>query len=80
MERAYGTSAALDYTIALAGAIDTLAEHPRRCALIEPDLSELRRLIHRSHVAYFRIEARGVLVLRVLHTSRDHEAELASMR
>ena len=80
MEEAYGMNAALDYTIALTDAIDTLGDNPQRCPRFEPDLSELRRLIYRNHAVYFRLEGRDVLVLRVLHTSRDHEAELQPSR
>ena len=80
MERAYGTKAALDYTIALTDALDTLEDLPERCPSVGPELPAMRRLIHHNHVAYFRIEGREVLVLRVLHMSRDHEAELDAMR
>jgi plasmid stabilization system protein ParE len=65
--------AAADFILRLEERVSTLETFPSRCPLIpENDLigTEYRHLIYGDYRMIFRIEARTVYVLRIIHSSR----------
>lgn len=67
----WGLPRARDYLADLHHAFGLLAENPR----MGRDISELRRgvrrLVHASHVIYYRAETSGVLILDILGERQD---------
>jgi toxin ParE1/3/4 len=51
--------------------LDKIGRQPRSGAPREHLAPGLRAAFHRTYVIYYRIEARRVLVLRVIHGARD---------
>ena len=71
----HGVAAALGYIEGLQRAFEQLAEHPftgQQQDFIRP---RLRRLVHRSHIAYYEVVETRVMILRIEHTSRDRPTE-----
>ena len=65
----WGEPQAIRYLDRLETCCERLASHPahgRRCDYIRPDL---RRMEQGSHVVFYRKEAGGILVSRILHKS-----------
>lgn len=55
----------------------TLAEFPERFPLVEGrEASGVHRLVYRSYLIFYRVEAKGVVILRVLHGAQDYESIL----
>jgi toxin ParE1/3/4 len=66
-------AAAADFLLQLAKQVSTLETFPARCPLIsENDVigSQYRHLIHGDYRVIFRIEARVVYVVRIIHAAR----------
>ena len=67
----FGEGQADTYHEALFERFEGLDENP----LMGRDYSELRphlrRLEHRSHSIYYRVDDQGILILRILHSSMD---------
>ena len=49
----------------------TIAENPRLGRSAEALSAGLRRIEHRSHVVFYLVDERGVLIVRILHSSMD---------
>jgi toxin ParE1/3/4 len=65
--------AAFDFLLQLEKQVSTLETFPARCPLIsENDLigTQYRHLIHGDYRVIFRIEARVVYVVRIIHAAR----------
>ncbi len=63
----WGEDQAIGYLDGLETCCRHLADHPesgRRCDHIRPGL---RRMKHARHVVFYRIEAGGILISRILH-------------
>lgn len=76
---AFGASVAKDYLIGIRAAFARLREHPF-AGVAENDIGMgLRGLSHRPHRIYYRVEGEDdVLIVRVLHHSRDVGSALGS--
>lgn len=64
---AWGEAQTIRYIDGLETCCQQLADNPelgRLCSHIRPGL---RRMEHARHVVFYRIEARGILVSRILH-------------
>jgi toxin ParE1/3/4 len=59
------------YSNALDAAILRLADNPFLAPPVNIVASGVRRLAHQAHAIFYRVESDEVLVLRVLHQSRD---------
>lgn len=72
----WGVAQADGYQDDLNAAIKSLAEWPEAWprSVVRPDI---RRMVHASHIVYFRTSSEVVTVVRVLHHSRDPGRHLA---
>ena len=59
------------YSDALDSAIRRLADNPFRAPPVAIVAPGIRRLAHQAHAIFYRVESDEVLVLRILHQSRD---------
>jgi toxin ParE1/3/4 len=73
---AWGEAQAEAYLTALKSAIDRAARQPRSAPLKSLSGRSLRVLAVRRHLVFYREEAGGILIVRVLHASRDIRAVL----
>ena len=67
----FGVAQSRIYRDALSHCFSMLAETPtmgRSAEYVEP---HIRRFQHKSHVIFYRPEDRGILIIRVLHSSMD---------
>ena len=67
----FGLDTAMRYLNGLHQAFELLAENPRigtDQGWIKPDY---RRLVHESHVIYYRPAEAGVLIVEILHKAQD---------
>jgi toxin ParE1/3/4 len=69
----FGIEQARRYRDRLDDAIQTLADNPSRGRPADDVAPGLRRWNYQSHAVFFRLEARGILVVRVLHQRMDFE-------
>ena len=67
----FGLEKAQDYLIGLHQRFEELATRPTLGRGAERLAAGMRRYPHRSHVVFYLTEDRGVLIVRVLHTSMD---------
>ena len=70
MER-FGIEQARRYRDQLERAFQVLADHPARGRTADDVAPGLRRWNYHSHVVFFRPEAQGVVIVRVLHQAMD---------
>mgnify|MGYP003580679656 CR=1 FL=1 len=69
----FGIEQARRYRDRLEDAFQALADHPNRGRPADDVAPGLRRWNYQSHVVFFRLEARGILIVRVLHQRMDFE-------
>jgi toxin ParE1/3/4 len=69
----FGDAVTADYLAGLALACKLLTEFPEMAAIYPRLKPEIRCLIYRSHRIFYRVIADEVLIVRVLHHSRDVE-------
>ena len=67
----FGSAQAEAYTEALANALSLLAENRKMGRSFEKVRPGLRRHEHSRHSIYYRIEANGILILRILGVDQD---------
>jgi toxin ParE1/3/4 len=67
----FGEAQADAYLVALGECMAQLAEAPRLGRAIDHLRSGYRRFEHQSHVIFYRVVDRGILVVRVLHERMD---------
>ena len=65
--RVWGKDRTIRYLDGLETCCQFLADHPESGRPCEHILPGLRRMEHGRHVVFYRIEARGILVSRILH-------------
>ena len=73
---AWGVDQTIRYIDGLETCCQQLADNPelgRKCSYIRPGL---RRMEHARHVVFYRIEAGGILVSRILHQRMLPERQL----
>ncbi|MFO1127230.1 MAG: type II toxin-antitoxin system RelE/ParE family toxin [Rhodospirillales bacterium] len=73
---AWGEAQAEAYIAVLQSAIERAARQPKSAPLKRLQGRALRVLAVRRHLIFYREEAEGILVVRVLHASRDVQAAL----
>ena len=69
----FGIEQARRYRDRLEDALQTLADNPERGRAADDIAPGLRRSNYQSHAVFYRLEARGVLIVRVLHQRMDFE-------
>ncbi|MEG3123804.1 type II toxin-antitoxin system RelE/ParE family toxin [Sphingomonas sp. GB1N7] len=68
---AFGTVAARAYLLGLRGVFTFVGENPS-AGVAENDLGNgMRSYGYRSHRVYYRADAAGILIVRILHHARD---------
>jgi len=68
---AFGARVARNYLEGLRHVISLLRRRPA-AGVVEDDLGEgMRGFTYRSHRIYYRLDAEGVLIVRILHHARD---------
>ena len=72
----FGIEQARRYRDALETCFQTIADNPKVGRSADQLAPELRRYKHQSHVVFYMPERQGVLIVRVLHESRDFEQHL----
>lgn len=72
----WGDKAADDYVRAIAHSADRIAATPEIGAKVDAIRAGYRKFPVRSHVIFYRIEDGDILVVRVLHQSRDTQAQV----
>jgi toxin ParE1/3/4 len=73
---AWGEAQAEAYLTALNSAIGRALMQPKSAPLMRLSGRSLRVLAVRRHLVFYREEANGILIVRILHTSRDVRAIL----
>ena len=71
----HGVAAATNYLDGLQRAFEQLGEHPFTGQRQDFVRLGLRRLVHRSHIAYYEMTDEEVVILRIEHASRDRPTE-----
>ena len=61
------------YRERLDDALQAIADNPNRGRPADEIAPGLRRWNYQSHAVFFRLEARGILIVRVLHQQMDFE-------
>ena len=74
--RKWGEQQAEDYIRLLVGAMETVAENPRRGRACDEVRKGYRRYLAGSHIIFFRKIKAGIEVVRILHGSMDFEQHL----
>ncbi len=74
--RTFGEARAVEYVSSLERGLESLIENPRLGKERDDISTGLRALLIESHYAFYRIIDPEILVIRVLHTSRDYVAHL----
>ena len=74
--RTRGEKQAEDYIRLLVGAIETVAENPRRGRPCDEVRKGYRRYLAGSHIIFFRKIKFGIDVIRILHGGMDFEQHL----
>ncbi len=74
--RTWGGKQAEDYIRLLVGAIETVAENPRRGCSCDEVRKGYRKHLAGSHVIFFRKLKSGIDVIRILHGGIDFEQHL----
>ena len=69
----FGIEQARRYRDRLEDALRALADNPNRGRPADDIALGLRRWNYQSHAVFFRLEARGILIVRVLHQQMDFE-------
>ncbi len=67
----FGGEVAGEYLTGLELACEMLSEFPQMAAIYPRVRPEMRCLIYRSHRIFYRADEEHVLIVRVLHHSRD---------
>ena len=67
----FGVEVAGDYLTGLELACELLREFPEMAAIYPRVRPEIRCLIYRSHRIFYRVDEEQVLVVRVLHHTRE---------
>jgi len=67
----FGIDQARRYRDGLKTCFDQLAENPRMGRRTEHLARGLRRFEHQSHIVFYRSEADGLLIVRILHSRMD---------
>ncbi|MDA4847372.1 type II toxin-antitoxin system RelE/ParE family toxin [Hoeflea poritis] len=67
----FGFAQAENYMEGLAKALSLLAENPKMGRSFQKIRAGLRRHVHARHSIYYRIEANGILILRILGVDQD---------
>lgn len=68
---AFGVAVARDYLGGIRGVFSLLRDRPLAGAADNNLSGGLRTFGHRSHRLYYRVDDRGVEIIRILHVSRD---------
>jgi len=72
----FGEARAIEYVSSLESGFESLVDNPH-LGKSRDDISDgLSALLIQSHYAFYRIVDSEILVVRVLHTSRDYVAHL----
>ena len=74
--KTWGEKQAEDYIRLLVGAIEAVAEHPRRGRPCDEVRKGYRRYLAGSHIIFFRKTKSGIDVVRILHSRMDFEQHL----
>jgi toxin ParE1/3/4 len=74
--RTWGEQQAEDYIRLLVGAIETVAENPRRGRACDEIRKGYRKYLAGSHMIFFRKIKSGIDVIRVLHGQMDFDRHL----
>ncbi len=69
----FGIEQARRYRDALETCFQTIADNPKLGRAVDKLAPKLRRHQHKSHVVFYLPERKGILIVRVLHESRDFE-------
>ena len=69
----FGIEQARRYRDRLEDALQMLADNPKRGRPAEHIAPGLKRSNYQSHAVFYRLEARGILIVRVLHQQMDFE-------
>ncbi len=69
----FGIAQARRYRDRLEDALQTLADNPNRGRSTDEIAPGLRRWNYQSRAVFFRLEAQGILIVRVLHQQMDFE-------
>jgi toxin ParE1/3/4 len=67
----FGTDQAVEYLVGLEELFYALCAHPHTGRTRNEIRSGLRSSSHRSHTVFYRIIAKKIRIVRVLHSSRD---------
>lgn len=67
----FGPLKAEKYYESLKHCLELLSEHPGMGTTAENVRAGYRRFTHESHVVFYRVSRRGILVVRVLHKRMD---------
>jgi toxin ParE1/3/4 len=74
----FGLSVAETYLAGLRRAFDRLLEFPMIAPVYPDIIPEMRVLQHRSHRIFYQIVGETILIVRILHASRDTRAMFGS--
>ena len=75
-EERWGKQQASDYVADLRARIASLGEFPMRFPEFGPDRPGLRKMRCGSHVVFYVIADKAVVIARILHESQDFKARL----
>ncbi len=67
----FGLNQAALYREGILGAIDLLAENPLLGTAQESIMINARRFVHQSHVIYYEVALKEIVVLRILGPGQD---------
>jgi len=72
----FGVQQSYEYSTRLEACFQGLADNPQMGLAVAELAPGLRRFVLESHVIYYRAQDGGVLIVRVLHSSRDVRPEV----
>lgn len=67
----FGDEQAVDYLTALEVLFDNLSENPKLGRVRNEIRKGLRSIAKSNHVVFYRVQPDGIIIIRVLHSSRD---------
>ena len=70
----FGMAQAMDYQQGMKKRFEELADHPELYPAVDHLRSGYRRSVYHSHSIYYRIEASGILIVRILGQQNLHNA------
>ena len=74
--RNFGARQAKLYALGFQNCLETVSDNPHIGQIYDHIRLGLRRLDHQSHSIYYMLRDNGVLIVRVLHRSRDTKQHL----